>query len=355
MEIQELKQYIIDNNKIETILSSLGCHHISNKGKYFTCARPTGDNPQSIVVYCDNITVKMYTGERIEGDLISLVMGLKNIDFIQALKWIHKELGLEWSNKKKKVEKPKYNPLDVFTSKLKSTHKYNVNDIEIYDEMAVAEFADCIHKDWVKEGITEKIRKEFHLGYDFQRHRIIIPWKSPYSDGYVGVVGRTTIPMFKDIDIPKYWNYITGFKKNKALYGFQENYKYIQEKGYCVIFEAEKSTLKRASLNDRTGLSIGSHTISDEQIKLILSLNVDVIIAFDKDIDIQEIREDCEKFWLYRNVYYIYDRWNLMKCKDSPADMNNKTYEFLFKYKVKYDEAEHNKFLKGNGGKYSKS
>ena len=45
MEIQELKQYIIDNDKIETILSSLGCHHIVDKGSYFTAGHPQGDNP----------------------------------------------------------------------------------------------------------------------------------------------------------------------------------------------------------------------------------------------------------------------------------------------------------------------
>ena len=50
INIVEIKKYIIDNDKIEDILTSLSCHHIKDKGEYYTCARPNGDNPQSIVV-----------------------------------------------------------------------------------------------------------------------------------------------------------------------------------------------------------------------------------------------------------------------------------------------------------------
>ena len=288
-----------------------------------------------------------YTHNQTKGDIITLVQDIKNIDFLDAVKWLHNILGLTWiKNKKVKKETPKYNPLSIFTNHIKSKRQCNVNDIEIYDDTVIAEFADCVHRSWLKEGVTETVRKEFNLGYDFKKNRTIIPWKAPYSDGYVGIVGRTANPLYKELDIPKYWNYISGFQKNKALYGFQENYKYIQEQGYCVVYEAEKSVLKRASLNDRTGLAVGSHTISDEQIKLILSLNVDVIIALDNDIDLNEVRYNCEKFWLYRNVYYIKDKWGIMEKKDSPADMKNKQYEFLLKYKIKYDDIEHQKYLR---------
>jgi hypothetical protein len=41
------------------------------------------------------------------------------------------------------------------------------------------------------------------------------------------------------------------------------------------------------------------------------------------------------------------DKWGLLKgAKDSPADAPNKIYEFMFKYRVKYDEREHKEYLK---------
>lgn len=48
------------------------------------------------------------------------------------------------------------------------------------------------------------------------------------------------------------------------LFGLWENKDSIQEKGHVVVFEAEKSVLKRDSLNDPTGVAVSGHEISDE-------------------------------------------------------------------------------------------
>lgn len=338
MDVIELKQYIIDNDKIQDILVFLGCHHIKDKGNYFTCGHPLGDNQQSIVVYKDELTVTQYTHEKTQGDLIALIMNIKQIDFVSALKFIHTILNIPWNNKKTKPKtEPKCNPLEIFTSKLKSKHKCNVNDIDIYGEDILTDFSDCIYKDYGNGRITEKVRKEFGLCYDWQRKRTVIPWRN--YNGIVGLSGRTSVPLYKELDIPKFWSY-QGFKKSKCVYGFCENYAYIQQAGYVVIFEAEKSVLIRASLNDRTCVAIGGSNISDEQVGMILGLNVDVIVALDKDQPKEYVEEICSKFSKYRNTYYIYDKWDLLGCKDSPADANNKTYNFLMKYKVKYKETE---------------
>ena len=130
------------------------------------------------------------------------------------------------------------------------------------------------------------------------------------------------------------------------IYGLYENYQTIQEKRYVVVFESEKSTLKRYSRKDGTGVSIGSHTLSDEQVKILVGLNVDIIIAFDKDVSQNEVRKECEKFYGIRNFYYIYDKWGILDKKESPADRPNKQYEFMLKYKIKYDETEHKELLK---------
>jgi DNA primase len=342
LDIQELKDYIVDNDKIQEILASLSCGHIKDHKNYITASRPNGDNPNSIVVYRDDLSVKQYTGECISGDLVALVMGLKNIDFISALKWLHKELNLQWNNKKiKDSSKPKFDPLSVFTSKLKSKRKCNVDDIEIYDEDILTDFGDCIHKDYCNNRITEKIRREFGLCYDYKRQRTVVPWRN--QNGIVGLSGRTSIPLYRELEIPKFWSY-QGFQKSKCLYGFCENYAHIQKAGYVMIYEAEKSVLIRASLNDRTGVAIGSNNITDEQVRLILSLNCDVVVALDKDQSLEHIKDMCDKFSKYRTTYYIWDKWNLLNEKDSPADADNKTFNFLLKYKFKYtndkDKAE---------------
>ena len=336
MDIVELKQYIIDNQKIQDILVFLGCHNIKNRGGYFSASFPDGDNPQAITVYVDNLTVITYTHNKIRGDIVTLVQDIKQIDLVSALKFIHKILNIPWSNKKVKPKaEPKYDPLSVFTSKLKSKRKCDVNDIDVYDEDILTDFGDCIYKDYGNGRITEKIRREFGLCYDFQRKRTVIPWRN--DNGIVGLSGRTSISLYKELDIPKFWSY-QGFKKSKCVYGYCENYAYIQQAGYCVVYESEKSVLIRASLGDRTGLAIGGSNISDEQVGLILSLNCDVVIALDKDQLKEHIKEICSKFSKYRNTYYIWDKRDLLGEKDSPADANNKTFNFLMKYKIKYKD-----------------
>ena len=62
MDIQNLKQHILENSLISTILEQLGCHHITHKSGYWQCANPDGDNPTAISVYeNDNLTTVDYT------------------------------------------------------------------------------------------------------------------------------------------------------------------------------------------------------------------------------------------------------------------------------------------------------
>ena len=54
MEIQDLKEYIYENKKVEDILKELGCHSIkyhNGNSKYYSCAFPDGDNKNGLLVY----------------------------------------------------------------------------------------------------------------------------------------------------------------------------------------------------------------------------------------------------------------------------------------------------------------
>jgi DNA primase len=77
--------------------------------------------------------------------------------------------------------------------------------------------------------------------------------------------------------------------------------------------------------------------------------------VFDKDVELNEIRKECEKFYGIRNVYYVYDKWNILNEKESPADKPNKQYEFMLKYKIMYDDKEHKELNKWEQEKRKKS
>lgn len=121
---------------------------------------------------------------------------------------------------------------------------------------------------------------------------------------------------------------------------------YIEEKGYCVIFEAEKSVLKRSSLLDNTGLAIHGHSVSDKQAEIVLTLDIDeVVIAMDEDVRIEEVRYMANKFYGKKKVSYIRDTTGLLGKKDSSADIRNKDYLYLFENRILFDEKEYELYL----------
>ena len=186
--------------------------------------------------------------------------------------------------------------------------------------------------------------KRFNIGYSYDRKRIVIPerkWDGDDND-YIGVSGRTTVENYEMFDIPKFFKLSNTYPKGINVYGLNENYKTIQEAGYCVALEAQKSVLKRYSRKDGTAVAIGNCEFTEEQVKILISLNVEIIIALDEGIDINLVRKECEKFYPIRKVSYMYDKWGLIQkgSKDSPADMPNKIYEFMKKHRTVYDEQE---------------
>ena len=110
---------------------------------------------------------------------------------------------------------------------------------------------------------------------------------------------------------------------------------------------SQANTLGQAIRNTNDGMGIIqiADKAMDEQVKILIGLNCEIIIAFDKDIDIDHIRHCCEKFYGIRKVSYIWDKYHLLGEKDSPADAQNKIFEFLMQYRITYDYEEHKKYL----------
>jgi DNA primase len=349
----ELIQYIIDNNLIQKITDDLGCHGFKIYSTEYRCGLPGHKNKTSIAIKKDSLKTRIFQADSgvIKGDIITLVMHIKNLSFVEANKYLHQILGIKYQYKKNKKNKDKndnQDPLEIFKKIKRKRNCVNIEDIEIYDDTIIEEYEPVLYIDWVKEdGIMEFTRKRFNIGYSYKNKRIVIPvryWAGE-EDDYVGIIGRTTVKNYDLFDIPKYYP-LKPYLKGINLYGLQENYKSIQEAGYCVILESEKGVLKRHSRLDETVIAIGSHNLSDEQVKILIGINCDLIIAYDKDISLQHIRSECERFYGIRNVYYIYDKYDLLGEKDSPSDAPNKIYNYLLKNKIKYDEIEHKEYLK---------
>lgn len=351
MDTISLKKYIFENEKIEFVLEKIGCHHItyhSNK-EFWSCGNHDGDNIGAINVKNNQyLSVVNYTRKNDfddNSDIITLVQYNKKCSFIEAVKYLHGILGLEykWQRKPQKTQ-DKVDPLYIF-KKVKSKKRVDVSDINVLDEDLLNDYIPMLHINWYREGIMPWTTKKFGLAYSYKQKRIIIPMRYWLTGELLGVNARTTVENYDELGIKKF--FITpSYQKSLNLFGLYENYNNIQKAGYVVIYEAEKSVLKRDSLNDPTGVALSGHSISDEQVRVLIGLNVDIIVSMDKDVPLEEVRHICDKFYNIRNVYYTYDKWDLLGEKDSIADMSNKIFDFMMKYKTKYDAHEHNEYLK---------
>lgn len=336
LDAKELKKYIISNGLLENLLLKIGCHTITPYSNELRCGLPDDNDFSKVSVFTDeNLTVRIFTkGETVYGSIYDLIMYIDNISFIDSLKKCKALLGID--NTKINIK----NNIDhlQFFRKIKKK-RLNKGDLKTYDISILKNYSstphiDLIKKDWI---IDKEIIDKYHIKFDERSNRIVFP-HFHYNDKskIVGLVGRTVIDGFKSLNIPKYFpvdNY--KYEKSKNLYGLSHNIDEIKKNGYVIVFEAEKSVIKADMVGYGSSVSVGSHDISIFQKKLLISLDVEIVLAFDKDVDEEHIKKLTNEFSKYRKTSYMKDKWNLLRDKDSPIDRGRKRFSFLFKHRVK--------------------
>lgn len=343
MLVTQLKDYINKENKIPFILQSLGCGNIKDNTDYISASFPDGDNKQGINIskneylsFCSWSRSVPYSEGK---DLINLIEMIKDCDFISAFKWLHEILELKYSIQDLKSQPKnsdiKSKVLSVFTKHLTCNAPINVADINVMNESILDEYIPIPHINLLHEGITPSTCKKFDIEYSYKRSRIMIPIRYWLTGELIAFNARTTVDGYEALGVNKY-SFTKGYNKSCNLYGLWENYDEIQRKGYVVVFESEKSVLKRDSQFDNTAVALGGKTISEEQKRILIGLNVNIILALDNDVSWEENCFLAHKFYGIRNVYIIKDNDNLLGKKDSPADACEKDYRELFSNKIKY-------------------
>lgn len=355
MTSQELKEYILENNKIEYILEELGCRSIvfHPDKNYWTATQPDGDNLLGVVIcqftYLNYFSYSRNVHINDQRDIFYLIQQIKNINFSQTMKYVHKLLGIDYRFKKEE-KKQQFNALEILLKHDKKYKKRSVNVLDfnhtILNEDILNDFVPMIHEDLFREGIIKKTIVKFGLGYSYKYKRTIFPHRLWNTGELIGYNARTSIENYDEFGIKKYF-LTPGMKKENNVFGLYENYTDIKKAGYITVFESEKSVFKRDSLCDSTGVALSGHSMSDVQANIISSLDLkEIVIAMDKDVPIEEVWHMCEKFFHRRRVSYILDTENLLDKKDSPADASNIVYNLLFQNRIHYGEKEHQEYEK---------
>lgn len=352
MDAASLKEYIFNNNKVEFVLDKIGCKSIKyhSSKNFYSSTNYNGDNNTAVNVYNNKyLLIHNWTRESEFGDMadiISLTKYNKKCSFVSAIKYLHKILGLKFTQYEKEENGDgKEDPLAVFKNAISASRCINVANIQAIREEAINDYVPLLYIDWLREGVMPWAAKKFELAYSYKYHRVVVPIRFWKDGRLVGFNQRTTVENYEELGIRKYF-LTPSYKKNLNLYGLWENREEIEGKKTIVICESEKSVLKRYSRNDGTCVALQGKKLSKEQKSIILGLDVkEVIVALDNDVPIEEVRYICEQFFYARKVSYVKDKWDLLGEKDAPADAENKVYNFLMKHRIRYDESEHKKYL----------
>ena len=344
MLAKELEEYLSSNpNEIEKILEELGFGKILNRGKYISACVPNFNNASGFSILIENLYCNSFTTHfDFKGHLFDLVQHMKGYtNFGDTMRFIHKILNIPYSYSKKEDDTPKDSILDFFKKYKTKPNKRSTKEVELKfytDEEIDKLYIKCPYSGWIREeGIIAKVQEEFGIGYHFDSDRITIPHRFWKTGEIIGLIGRTlqSAEICDFFGIAKYFP-IIPYPKSKNLYGLWENMEYIKQAKEVIVFEAEKSVLKMASKGYRNCVSVGSHDLSDEQVKILIGLNTDIVLAYDSDIPLEFMESEAKKFKGLRSVSIVINQYDILKDKQSPADATLKIWEALYRRRINY-------------------
>ena len=185
---------------------------------------------------------------------------------------------------------------------------------------------------WESEGISKESLEKFQVRYDSLADRIVYPIRN-LEGKIVNVGARTVDPNWKEKGFKKYIYYFSWGTIN-TIYGVSENAQAINSTREIILFEGCKSVLLADTWGiHNTGAILTSH-LSKNQMMILAKLGYNVVFALDKDIDIHNDK-NIQKLKQYVNVYYLFDKDNLLGEKDAPVDKGEEVFRRLYESKVR--------------------
>lgn len=341
MDIEMLKEHILENDLIPKILEELGCHHIKKKDGYIQCCNPDGDNVTAVCVYENtNLTTINYTrdisnGKNIHTDLISLVEFYKNETFPYAVKWICDVLDIDYySNLDEDL--PKSLQLTKMLIEMQSvdTEAETEKPLKPIPEKILSYFKPYVNDMFNEDGVSYETQAEFEIGYDEFTDRITIPIRDDLGN-LVGVKARYFYRQVPE-DEQKFM-YIEKCARSQILYGLYKTINFIQRSQRVFVTEAEKGVQQLYDKGYFEAVATGGSKISKSQIDKLTRLCVPIIFVFDKDITKEELDDIASRFIDGTEVYALIDTIGILNEKESPTDNISKFEQLLDKcmYRLK--------------------
>ena len=271
----------------------------------------------------------------VSGGMIGYLMNFEGLEFEEAVEKAARLANVDMS---KMCQSKTINLLKKWRMFWKSKENQEVYEHPIIPMDAFTKFSKEKIPEWLDEGIAQEVMDLFDIRIDNYGNRIVYPVYD-IDGNLINVKGRTRYENYHDLGIPKYINY---YKVGKLDYlqGLNITLPYVKEKNEIILFESVKSVMKAYEWKYKNCASVENHTLSPEQIRLLISLRVNIVFAYDSDVNYKddEIAKGINKLRRLTNVYLVKDYEELLggaKAKNAPVDCGLDIWEELYENKRK--------------------
>lgn len=321
---------IIDNvDLLEYISQTL---EMKKKGKYCFASCPLHvDLTPSFSVTPDNNRFYCFSCGR-GGNIINYLMEYEKLTFPQAIEKASALANVDMNN----MCQSETVKLNRYMRKVKK--KQNIISHPVLPSSEWEKYRKGKVTEWLTEGIRQQEIDLFDVRLDDIGNRIVYP-VFDIKGALINIKGRTRFTDYKKIGVKKYINY---FKVGTVDYfqGLNITLPYIKDAGEVIVFESVKSVMKLMGNGVKNSVSAEKHTLTVEQIRLLIKMGVDVIFAFDSDVTYKEnsLKQNIETLKMFTNVYLINDTKELLggkNGKNSPIDKGFKIWKELYDNKLK--------------------
>lgn len=329
--LADIKKELINHpDKLKDVLEHFGYCNIVIRPKYISFGRDEKSSKKSIVINLEN-NEYLYTidyARNIRKDIFSYIIEQRKVEFIDVLNEVRHALGITdyydfFDNK------------GIFGGFYEKIRKRRTNKVNTYDDSILDCYVNCGNIRFLADNISLLSQKFFKIKYDVESQGIVIPIRNQFGQ-LMGVKERF------NYDVPdgemKYF-YAVPCSMSQTLFGYSQNYEFLVD-NTIYIFEAEKSCMQCYSYGIRNCVSLGSGSISIQQVKMLLELNPKrIVFLHDVGYGLENIMRNIDMVKNYSRFTEVeLGYWSYFgrgyENKVSPSDLGKEWLENILQNEI---------------------
>ena len=329
--LADIKKELINHpDKLKDVLEHFGYCNIVIRPKYISFGRDEKSSKKSIVINLEN-NEYLYTidyARNIRKDIFSYIIEQRKVEFIDVLNEVRHALGITdyydfFDNK------------GIFGGFYEKIRKRRTNKVNTYDDSILDCYVNCGNIRFLADNISLLSQKFFKIKYDVESQGIVIPIRNQFGQ-LMGVKERF------NYDVPdgemKYF-YAVPCSMSQTLFGYSQNYEFLVD-NTIYSFEAEKSCMQCYSYGIRNCVSLGSGSISIQQVKMLLELNPKrIIFLHDVGYGLENIMRNIDMVKNYSRFTEVeLGYWSYFgrgyENKVSPSDLGKEWLENILQNEI---------------------